>query len=108
MALRAKAGQDLFGGPAPRDEAQARSAEADHLDEVRSDAADCRACPLWANATQTVFGEGPDSAEIVFVGEQPGDKEDLAGKPFVGPAGQLFDRALGEAGIDRRITYVTN
>jgi DNA polymerase len=55
-----------------------------------------------------VFGEGPESAKIVFVGEQPGDKEDLAGKPFVGPAGQLFDRALGEAGIDRRITYVTN
>jgi DNA polymerase len=102
------AGPDLWGGPAPRAEAQARSAEADRLGEVRSNAADCRACPLWAKATQTVFGEGPESAEIVFVGEQPGDKEDLAGKPFVGPAGQLFDRALGEAGIDRRITYVTN
>jgi DNA polymerase len=63
---------------------------------------------LWQHATQTVFGEGPQSAHIVFVGEQPGDQEDIAGKPFVGPAGQLFDRALTQAGIDRKLTYVTN
>ena len=92
----------------PRDEAQARSAEQGSLDEVRACASWCRACPLFANATRTVFGEGPDRADIVFVGEQPGDKEDLAGRPFVGPAGQLFDRALLEAGIDRTACYVTN
>jgi uracil-DNA glycosylase family protein len=92
----------------PRDDAQARSADETTLANVRRDAAECRACPLWANATQTVFGEGPADAEILFVGEQPGDKEDLAGRPFVGPAGQLFDRAMGEAGLDRSITYVTN
>jgi DNA polymerase len=63
---------------------------------------------LWKNATQTVFGEGPADAEIVFVGEQPGDKEDLQGRPFVGPAGLLLDRALAEAGIDRGRVYVTN
>jgi DNA polymerase len=68
----------------------------------------CRACPLWEPATQTVFGSGPDDARIVVVGEQPGDQEDLAGQPFVGPAGQLFDRALREARIDRTTLYVTN
>ena len=68
----------------------------------------CRACDLWARATQTVFGEGPRTAEILFVGEQPGDKEDLAGHPFVGPAGRLLDEALLEAGIDRKTVYVTN
>jgi DNA polymerase len=68
----------------------------------------CRRCPLWRNATQTVFGEGPDSAEVVFVGEQPGDQEDIAGLPFVGPAGKAFDAILEEAGIERRKTYVTN
>jgi uracil-DNA glycosylase len=78
------------------------------LNAVRADAADCKACPLWKNATQTVFGEGPANADVMFVGEQPGDQEDLKGKPFVGPAGQLFDRALGEAGIEREKTYVTN
>ena len=75
---------------------------------LREQAADCRACPLWKNATQTVFGEGPQHAQIVLVGEQPGDKEDLAGKPFVGPAGLMLDRALEEAGIDRKKAYVTN
>jgi len=93
---------------APRDEAQTRSADDQDLAALRADASACRACPLWADATQTVFGEGPEAASVVFVGEQPGDKEDLAGRPFVGPAGQLFDRALGEAGIDRTRTYVTN
>jgi DNA polymerase len=75
---------------------------------LREEAAGCRACPLWKDATQTVFGEGQQHAQIMLVGEQPGDKEDLAGKPFVGPAGQMLDRALEEAGIDRRKTYVTN
>ena len=75
---------------------------------VREEAAHCTRCHLYKCATQTVFGEGPVSADIVFVGEQPGDQEDLAGRPFVGPAGQLFDAALQEAGIDRARTYVTN
>ena len=68
----------------------------------------CTRCPLYGPATQTVFGEGPLDAPLMFVGEQPGDQEDLAGRPFVGPAGQLFDRALGDAGIDRKAAYVTN
>src|SRR3954454_11083483 len=78
------------------------------LKMLREEATHCRACPLWKNATQTVFGEGPQHAQIVLVGEQPGDKEDLAGKPFVGPAGLMLDRALKEAGIDRSKVYVTN
>lgn len=80
----------------------------DDIETLREQAAHCRACPLWKNATQTVFGEGPKTARIMLVGEQPGDKEDLAGKPFVGPAGQMLDRALEEAGIDRGKVYVTN
>jgi DNA polymerase len=68
----------------------------------------CRGCPLYANATQAVFGEGTLKAEVLLVGEQPGDQEDVAGAPFVGPAGKLLDRALDEAGIDRKLTYVTN
>ena len=78
------------------------------LEALRERAHDCRNCHLWADATQTVFGEGPADARILFVGEQPGDQEDLRGRPFVGPAGQLFDRALAEAGIDRARIYVTN
>jgi uracil-DNA glycosylase family protein len=78
------------------------------LADVREVAANCRDCPLWKNATQTVFGAGRESASIMFVGEQPGDQEDLAGKPFVGPAGRLLDRALTDAAIDRKATYVTN
>ncbi|MDB5548695.1 MAG: phage polymerase-related protein [Tardiphaga sp.] len=78
------------------------------IEALRDEAADCRACPLWEDATQTVFGEGPKTARLMMVGEQPGDKEDLAGQPFVGPAGQILDRALKEAGIDRRLVYVTN
>ena len=81
---------------------------ADDIETLREEAADCRACPLYKNATQTVFGEGPQTARIMLVGEQPGDKEDLAGKPFVGPAGQMLDRALAEAGIDRSTVFVTN
>src|ERR1700726_1691984 len=78
------------------------------LKSLRDEASGCRACPLWKDATQTVFGEGPQHAQVMLVGEQPGDKEDLAGKPFVGPAGQMLDRALEEAGIDRNKVYVTN
>jgi uracil-DNA glycosylase len=78
------------------------------LKALRQAATDCTRCDLYKHATQTVFGEGSPSAEIVFVGEQPGDQEDLAGKPFVGPAGQLLDKALEEAGIDRKLAYVTN
>ncbi|HLG80487.1 MAG TPA: UdgX family uracil-DNA binding protein [Bradyrhizobium sp.] len=80
----------------------------DDLETLREAAAHCRACDLWKHATQTVFGEGPQHAQVMLVGEQPGDKEDLAGLPFVGPAGQMLDRALEEAGIDRKTTYVTN
>jgi uracil-DNA glycosylase family protein len=71
-------------------------------------AKDCRACDLWQRGTQTVFGEGRPDAKVIFVGEQPGDREDLEGKPFVGPAGGLLDKALAEAGIDRTKVYVTN
>src|SRR5256885_7397354 len=78
------------------------------LKMLREEAAHCRACPLWKNATQTGFGEGPQHAPLVLVGEQPGDKEDIAGKPFVGPAGLILDRALQEAGIDRQKAYVNN
>jgi len=78
------------------------------LQALREQASTCRACPLWKNATQTVFGEGPPHASVMLVGEQPGDKEDLAGKPFVGPAGQMLDSALREAGISRPRVYVTN
>lgn len=78
------------------------------LSALRAAAEHCRACPLWKNATQTVFGEGRATARIVFIGEQPGDREDLAGKPFVGPAGQLLDRALQQAGVERAASYVTN
>lgn len=79
-----------------------------NLDKVREAAKGCTACPLWKSGTQTVFGEGSKHAKVVFVGEQPGNDEDLAGKPFVGPAGKLLDKALEEAGIDRDEVYVTN
>jgi uracil-DNA glycosylase len=78
------------------------------LKKLREAASGCKACPLWKTGTQTVFGEGSESAEIVFVGEQPGDEEDKSGRPFVGPAGRLLDKALEEAGIDRKVAYVTN
>jgi uracil-DNA glycosylase len=78
------------------------------LTKLKEAAAGCKACPLWETGTQTVFGEGLTKAEIVLVGEQPGDQEDLAGQPFVGPAGRLLDKALEEAGIDRKLAYVTN
>lgn len=95
--------EDLYAGAA-----------ASYLPEQRSHSAlqravqDCRGCPLWEHATQGVIGEGRRRARIMLVGEQPGDREDLEGRPFVGPAGQLLDRALEEAGIDRAEAYVTN
>jgi len=75
---------------------------------LRNAAAQCRGCPLYLHATQTVFGEGAPRATIMLVGEQPGDREDLAGKPFVGPAGQLLDEVLAEAGLERSRVYITN
>ena len=78
------------------------------LPKLREIAARCRACHLWTSGTQTVFGEGPSTARVMFVGEQPGDQEDKAGKPFVGPSGRLLDAALEHAGIDRADVYVTN
>jgi DNA polymerase len=78
------------------------------LKKLREAAAGCKACPLWESGTQTVFGEGGAHADVVFVGEQPGDREDIEGHPFVGPAGQLLDKALEEVEIDRSQVYVTN
>jgi uracil-DNA glycosylase len=78
------------------------------IPSLRKAAAACQACDLWRTGTQTVFGEGSERAYVMLVGEQPGDQEDLSGKPFVGPAGKLLDRALEEAGIDRKRVYVTN
>ena len=89
-------------------EREAEMTPAGSLASLRREAGSCTRCPLHACATQTVFGEGPDDAALMFVGEQPGDQEDLAGRPFVGPAGQLLDRAMGEAGLDRVRAYVTN
>ncbi|MEO7726960.1 MAG: UdgX family uracil-DNA binding protein, partial [Burkholderiales bacterium] len=84
------------------------AAPVDTIDALRRHAAECRACPLYEHATQTVFGEGPTPGAVMFVGEQPGDQEDLAGRPFVGPAGKIFERALSAAGIARDAVYVTN
>jgi uracil-DNA glycosylase, family 4 len=95
--------QSIF--PAAEPELQQSSGS---IDELRMQARSCKACDLWKNATQTVFGEGSQKAMIMFVGEQPGDQEDLAGHPFVGPAGKVLDEALVEAGIERSEVYVTN
>jgi DNA polymerase len=89
-------------------EEEGSSVDLPPLERLRQEAAGCTRCPLYCHATQTVFGEGPDDAEIMFVGEQPGDTEDLAGRPFIGPAGQVFDEAVSAAGIDRSQVYVTN
>ncbi|MGH3037392.1 MAG: UdgX family uracil-DNA binding protein [Gaiellaceae bacterium] len=94
--------------PAPAETAAPLVPERPTLSRLREAAAGCRACPLWKTGRQTVFGEGLTKAEIVFVGEQPGDREDREGRPFVGPAGRVLDDALGEVGIDRRLAYVTN
>jgi uracil-DNA glycosylase len=93
---------ELFGTAAPL------IPERPTLPKVREAAAGCKACDLWRSGTQTVFGEGATGATVMFVGEQPGNDEDLAGRPFVGPAGRILDEALAEAGIDRAQTYVTN
>ncbi len=95
----------------PTDDEYARPAtttDTSNLAEVRRASRECTACHLYKHATQTVFGEGPKGAPMMLVGEQPGDYEDVAGKPFVGPAGKIMDRALEEAGIDRSQVYVTN
>ena len=86
----------------------ARTAAAAKLAQVAQEAKRCTRCPLYRNATQTVFGEGPVGAKLMLVGEQPDDQEDIAGHPFVGPAGRILDRALVDAGIDRTQVYVTN
>ncbi|WP_031470670.1 UdgX family uracil-DNA binding protein [Sciscionella sediminilitoris] len=88
--------------------AESHLPETGGLEALRSAARECRGCPLYRRANQTVFGSGDSAAWLMLVGEQPGDAEDKAGEPFVGPAGKLLDRALGEAGIDRGGTYVTN
>jgi DNA polymerase len=98
-AKRYSADQEWQPAPVP---------ETSSLTKLRQAASTCTACPLHKNATQTVFGEGQKRASLMFLGEQPGDQEDLSGKPFVGPAGQLLNRALEEAGIDRDAVYVTN
>jgi uracil-DNA glycosylase family protein len=92
----------------PAETTQAAAPPPEALAAAAEEAAHCRRCPLWANATQTVFGEGPGDAAMMLIGEQPGDQEDLAGRPFVGPAGQVLDRALRAAGVDRTQVYVTN
>jgi probable DNA metabolism protein len=110
-ALARRAGRAGEGGGAALDVEGDDLAIADPiaaLAALEKAAGQCRRCDLWRHATQTVFGDGPAHARVVFVGEQPGDREDIAGKPFVGPAGQLFDRALREAGVDRAHVYVTN
>ncbi len=107
-AMIAKAASEPHKAQKRPEEPMKHTAAANGLETLREEAAKCRACPLWKDATQTVFGEGPPHAPIMLVGEQPGDKEDLAGHPFVGPAGQMLDRALIEAGIDRKQVYVTN
>jgi len=99
----------LAAPPEERPEAGVRAArDGVELEAVRRAAAGCRACDLWARATQTVFGSGPIPARLMLVGEQPGDKEDLAGSPFVGPAGRVLDDAMGAAGLDREAAFVTN
>lgn len=92
----------------PADSAALQVPENPTLPKLREAAAGCRACPLWQTGTQTVFGEGSEVAQVMLVGEQPGDQEDKQGKPFVGPAGRILDEALELAGIDRETTYVTN
>ncbi|HEY1676140.1 MAG TPA: UdgX family uracil-DNA binding protein [Candidatus Sulfotelmatobacter sp.] len=100
--------QDLAKRTKNADSAARLIPPAPTLEKVRKAALGCRACELWKTATQTVFGEGKKNSRVMFVGEIPGDKEDLTGHPFVGPAGKLLDQALEEAGIDRKDAYVTN
>jgi DNA polymerase len=93
---------------AQKNTAAAHIPETATLEKLRIISRGCKACDLWKTGTQTVFGEGPGRAEILFVGEQPGDREDLSGKPFVGPAGRILDQALEKTGLDRSNVYVTN
>jgi DNA polymerase len=99
---------DLLRQPIKTKTLFSQQVDAETLSDARQAALACKACDLWKRATQTVFGEGPENARIIFVGEQPGDREDLEGRPFVGPAGKLFDEALQEAGINRSEVYITN
>lgn len=94
--------------PVRKDSAQAQIPVTSSLEGLAKLARSCKACALWKRATQTVFGDGTPNAKVVFVGEVPGDREDREGRPFVGPAGHLLDKALAEAGIDRSEVYVTN
>jgi DNA polymerase len=96
----ADAAQTSLGAAAPP--------AAGSLEQLHSAAAECRACDLWRSGTQTVFGEGSGRAEVMMVGEQPGDREDIEGRPFVGPAGKVLDKALEQVGVDRDLVYVTN
>ena len=112
MAKRPPVAGKPTAPPTPRrrrvPEGEAPEPRNDTLPALREAAADCKRCRLWKPATQTVFGEGPRNARMLFVGEQPGDSEDLSGRPFVGPAGQMLDRALEALGLDRRKLYLTN
>lgn len=105
---RRRVGPPTHAEPKPGEPVQALLPADPTLDETRAIAQGCKACDLYRRGTQTVFGEGPNRADVMLVGEQPGDAEDLAGHPFVGPAGQLLDRALEQAGIDRGRVYITN
>lgn len=96
----ADAAQTSLGAAAPP--------AAGSLEQLRAAAAECRACDLWRSGTQSVFGEGSSRAEVMMVGEQPGDREDVEGRPFVGPAGKVLDKALEQVGVDRDLVYVTN
>ncbi len=97
-----------MAGRKSQDSAESLIPKKPTLAGLQEAAANCKACDLWENATQTVFGEGKRRAKVLFIGEQPGNDEDLQGRPFVGPAGRLLDQALEQTGIDRRQTYVTN
>jgi DNA polymerase len=97
-----------MSGRLPFGEGSAAAPKAHDIEILRKEARDCRACDLWELGTQTVFGEGRQTSKVMMIGEQPGDREDIEGKPFVGPAGKLLDAALAEAGIDRKTVYVTN
>jgi DNA polymerase len=107
QAAQRRARQEPWASAGHYERMNARTAAAEWR-TAHEEALHCKNCPLWRNATQTVFGEGPLDAPLMFVGEQPGDKEDIAGKPFVGPAGRILDRALTAAGIARDKAYVTN
>jgi len=97
-----------MSGRLPFGEGSAAAPKAQDIEILREEARGCRACDLWQLGTQTVFGEGRQTSKVMMIGEQPGDREDIEGKPFVGPAGKLLDAALAEAGIDRKTVYVTN